>query len=410
MAFRDRFQSRTLDAAWSQAIVLSLTETVSWGILYYAFVALLVPMRNDLGWSEATLTLAYSIGILVSGLAAPLVGLWLDNHSPRNLMITGSLLASILVFAWSRVDNQFIYILIWIGLGLAMSMTLYEPAFVTVTRWFAQDRAKPLLAITIFAGFASTIFLPLTTALESGYGWRSTVQILAILILVLAFLPHLLFLRNPPPRPAPKPTTSASPNAHDGLPLRSALRNSNFWRMTTGFGLQSFASTAVAAFMIAYLLERGDGAGFAAAAAGGIGAAQVVARIFTTIFGRRYSQIVLAAMMLALQTLAVLVLLLWQDKIGVAIAVLLLGAGRGALTLIRPILLADTFGLRYFASISGAQSSILSACGAIAPVSVGIAYGILASYEPIMWTMAALSLTSAIALFSARAPSPSISS
>jgi cyanate permease len=388
-------------AAWSQAIVLSLTETVSWGILYYAFVALLVPMRDDLGWSEATLTLAYSIGILVSGLSAPLVGMWLDHHSSRTLMTGGSLLATGLVFAWSRVDDQRLYILIWIGIGVAMSMTLYEPAFATVTRWFEHDRAKPLLAITIFAGFASTIFLPLTTWLESSVGWRDTVQWLGVMMLVLTFVPHLLFLRDPPHRAAPKPDSDL-PASHDGLPLRDALRHGGFWRMTAGFGLQSFSSTAVAAFMIAYLVERGDSAGFAAAAAGGIGAAQVVARIFTTVFGRRFSQIALAAMMLGLQTAAILVLLLWQDRIGVIVAVLLLGGGRGALTLIRPVLLADIFGLRYFASISGTQSSILVACGAIAPVSVGVAYGVIDSYEPIMWVMAGLALVSAVAMFTAR--------
>jgi cyanate permease len=385
--------------------VLSLTETVSWGILYYAFVALLVPMRNDLGWSEATLTLAYSIGILVSGLSAPLVGMWLDHHSSRTLMTGGSLAATILVFAWSRVENEIAYIMIWIGLGFAMSATLYEPAFATVTRWFTRNRDKPLLAITICAGFASTIFLPLVTWLNANHGWRDTVRILAILLLVLTFLPHLFFLKHPP-APA-RHAAGASPGTIDsGLSLRDALRNSGFWRMTGAFGIQAFSSTSVAAFMIAYLTQRGDSAGFAAAAAGGIGAAQVVARIFTTIFGRRFSQIALASMMLALQTAAIFILILWDSRWGIGLAVLLLGGGRGALTLIRPVLIGETFGLRYFASISGTQSSILVACGAIAPVSVGVAYSLTNDYEPIMWAMGGLAMLSAIAMFTARPTRP----
>ena len=389
------------NVAWSQAITLSLTETVSWGILYYAFVALLVPMRDDLGWSEGTLTLAYSIGMLVSGLAAPLVGMWLDHHGSRQLMTIGSLAATGLVFAWSRVDNQFAYILIWIGIGITMSWTLYEPAFATIARWFAQDRAKPLLAITICAGFASTIFLPLTTWLESNHGWRDTLQVLALTMLFLTFLPHLLFLRNPPKRGEPAADGTVAP-AVDGLTLRDALRNDSFWRMTAAFAVTSFSSTSVAAFMIAFLTERGDGVEFAAVATGAIGAAQVVARIFTTVFGRRFSAITLAAAMLGMQTTAILVLLLWNDRIGVVVAVLLLGGGRGALTLIRPVLLADAFGLRYFASISGTQSSITSVFGAIAPVSVGVAYGFTGNYEPIMWVMAVLAMVSAVMMFTAR--------
>lgn len=393
--------------AWQQAWVLSLTETVSWGILYYAFVALLVPMRDDLGWTEATLTLAYSIGILVSGLSAPLVGLWMDHHSTRLLMTGGSLAATLLTVAWARVDNQVLYIAIWIGLGFAMSAVLYEPAFATLTRWFTRNRDRPLLLVTICAGFASTIFLPLVTWLEGRYGWRDTVMILAGLLFTLTLLPHLFLLKHPPP-PADHPPRDGATTGARGLTLRDATRSPAFWRMTAGFGIQSFASTSVAAFMIAYLTERGDSVEFAAAATGGIGAAQVVARIFTSLFGRRFSQVTLAAIMLAMQTAAILVLLLLRNPVGVILAVLLLGGGRGALTLIRPVLIADAFGLRAFASISGSQSSILSVCGAIAPVSVGVAYGLTDSYTPIMWAMAALATLSALIMFTARPRRPAL--
>ena len=50
---------------------LAVTETISWGILYYAFSVFLVPMQEELGWSPAALTGAYSLALLVSGLAAP---------------------------------------------------------------------------------------------------------------------------------------------------------------------------------------------------------------------------------------------------------------------------------------------------------------------------------------------------
>ena len=60
--------------AWAIAGALSITETVSWGILYYAFAALLAPMRAELGLSTAQLTGAFSLGLLVAGLAGIPVG------------------------------------------------------------------------------------------------------------------------------------------------------------------------------------------------------------------------------------------------------------------------------------------------------------------------------------------------
>ncbi len=67
---------------WTIAGTLALTETVSWGILFYSFSIFITPMREDLGWSQARLTGAYSVALLLSGLAAPLVGRWLDRHGP----------------------------------------------------------------------------------------------------------------------------------------------------------------------------------------------------------------------------------------------------------------------------------------------------------------------------------------
>ena len=72
--------------AWSIVGALSVTETVSWGILYYAFAAFLLPMRDDLGFSTAQLTGAYSLALAVSAAAGIAVGRYLDRHSPRALM------------------------------------------------------------------------------------------------------------------------------------------------------------------------------------------------------------------------------------------------------------------------------------------------------------------------------------
>ena len=76
-------------ARWGIVAALSVTETVSWGILYYAFAVFLVPMQRDLGFSAAELTGAFSLAMLVSGVAGIAVGRYLDRHSPRALMALG---------------------------------------------------------------------------------------------------------------------------------------------------------------------------------------------------------------------------------------------------------------------------------------------------------------------------------
>src|SRR5690606_5518533 len=109
-----------------------LTEITSWGILYYAFSVFLTPIKNSQGWSVAEITGAYSLALLLSGVAAIPVGRWLDRHGPRVLMTIGSVAATALVVAWSRVDSLLGFYLVWAGIGLAMAAVLYEPAFQVV--------------------------------------------------------------------------------------------------------------------------------------------------------------------------------------------------------------------------------------------------------------------------------------
>ena len=82
---------------WTIIWTLAVTETVSWGILFYAFSVFLQPMEEDLGWSRAQLSGAFTLALLVSGLAAPFAGRWIDRRGARALMTFGSCLGASLL-------------------------------------------------------------------------------------------------------------------------------------------------------------------------------------------------------------------------------------------------------------------------------------------------------------------------
>ena len=167
---------------WAIVAVLSVTETVSWGVLYYAFAVFLPSMQRSLGWSKTELTGAFSIALATSALAAFPVGRWLDRHSPRPLMTIGSAGAALLVVAWSQVHDLLVFYLVWIGLGMAMACVLYEAAFIVVTKWFHERRRQALTAVTLVGGFASFVFSPLSSWLIDEQGWRSALVTLAAIL------------------------------------------------------------------------------------------------------------------------------------------------------------------------------------------------------------------------------------
>jgi MFS family permease len=400
---------RTIYYGWIMASTLAVTETASWGILYYAFAVFLAPMQRELPWSTAAITGAYSLALLVAGLAAPFVGRWLDRHGPRALMTAGSIAGSALVFAWSRVHALPAFYLIWLGIGLAMAATLYEPAFATLTRWFVRGRNRAFLLLTVVAGFASTIFLPLANRMIESFGWRGALMILAALLAALTILPHALALRRRPedlgllPDGAPASATAneARPSrpVGDGASLTAALHDPAFWWLAAAFCAGTLTSVAVGVYLIPYLVARGDDPGFAAAVTGLIGAAQVGARVVVTLVGARRPQATLTAGVFALQAVALLVLLLSDAAAGVIAAVLLLGAGRGAVTLLRPGIVADRYGLAHFGAINGALAFFLVGAQALAPIGAGIVATRFGRYDPVLWGLAGVALVAAGAMF-----------
>jgi MFS family permease len=183
---------------WVIVATLFVTETVTWGIVYYGFPVFLRPMEHDLGASRVAVTGAFSVGLGVSALAALPVGRWIDRHGARGVMTAGSCLATLLTFAWARVQSLPALYAVWFGLGVAMAATLYEPAFAAIVSWFTRRRDRALLTVTLAAGLASTIFMPIEAWLLSRVGWRSAVMILAVVLGVITIPMHAVLLRRPP--------------------------------------------------------------------------------------------------------------------------------------------------------------------------------------------------------------------
>jgi MFS family permease len=399
---------------WLLVLTLGVTETISWGILYYAFAVYLAPMQAELGWSRGEMTGAFSVALLVAGLAAIPVGRWLDQHGPRLLMTLGSVAGAGLVLAWSRVASIQQLYLLWAAIGLTMSATLYDPAFATATRWFERDRVRALTLITLMAGFASTIFIPLAGWLVQVQGWRESLVTLAVILAVGTIAPHALVLRRQPQdlglspdgRTSAREQPGPAPTRPPEMAVGQALRQTSFRWLVVAFWLSTLATIAVGIHLLPYLQDRGYDATFAAAVTGLVGAMQVGARLLLAPFSQRgvIKPRVLAAVTLALQPLALLVLLLVRSTPGVFVFVVLFGAQRGLSTLAPPALLADLYGVARYASIAGVLQFAISLAQAAAPVGAGAAYDWLGSYEPILW---ALTLTAALGVVAVLPARPS---
>jgi MFS family permease len=378
---------------WTIVAVLAVTETVSWGILYYAFAVFQVPMQHELGWSKSELTGAFSLALATSALAAVPIGRWFDRHSPRPLMTLGSLAGALLVLGWSQVHDLLLFYLVWIGIGLAMACVLYEAAFTVVTKWFHARRRQALTAVTLMGGFASFVFSPLSNRLIDVQGWRDALITLAIILAASTVPLHALFLRRAPEQADPAGALVPG-DAPAALPDRqvtaaTAIASSAFWYLTAAFVLSSFAISAVAVHLIPYLLEGGRSAGFAALAAGLMGLMQVPGRVVfagaARLLPRRYE----APAVFLLQGAGLAVLAARTSAPAVVVAVCLFGMGNGMATLVRATALADAYGSAFYGSIAGVAATCATGARAVAPVAAAGTYVAFGGYKPLLWLLVA---------------------
>lgn len=156
-----RSMKTPLSPFWHVVGILGCTQIISWGSLYYAFSVVAPDIGRDLGLREELLYGAFSWSLLVAGMVATPVGAVLDRHGGRWVMSGGSVTCGLGLIWLSQCAGAVSYIAAWTLLGLAMSLTLYEAAFATISRKFSEGSLQAISTLTLFGGFASTVFWPL---------------------------------------------------------------------------------------------------------------------------------------------------------------------------------------------------------------------------------------------------------
>jgi MFS family permease len=385
---------------WRIAWALAVTQTVGYGVLYYAFSVFVAPMEAELGWSRAETTGAFSLALLLSGVVAIPVGRYVDQHGARMLMTLGSVAGALLVLAWSSVQTLIGFYLVQAAIGIVMATVFYEVAFTVIAVWFRHRRPQAMLIVTLIAGLASTIFIPLTTYLVDAFGWRDALRILALLLAVGTIPPHALVLRRHPevlnllPDGDTRGARARTPER--SMSPREAFRAPTFWWLSGAFALDRVALIALAVHSVPLLLERGYTPALVAAAAGSIGLMQLAGRVvFAPVAGWVTLPMMTAGVFIA-RAFAFLALLLLPGVAGVWVFAVLFGAANGAVTLARAAMVAELYGAAHYGSISGVMTTLVAVTQTVAPLGVGALHDLSGSYTLPLWLLVGTSLLAAV--------------
>lgn len=340
-----------MTSQWRTIGILACTQIISWGSLYYAFSILAPSIQRELGWDPTLVFGAYSWSLLIAGLVATPIGILLDRHGGQMVMGTGSAVCGIGFALLSMSHSPAVYFGAWTILGLAMGLTLYEAAFATINRRFASAGRQAISTLTLFAGFASTIFWPLTQALNTSVGWRHSYLWFGAVQLLVCLPLHLMLGREQ------SKSAILSHPVRRSHTLAEALRHPAFWKLAMAFSANIFVFSALSVHLIPLLQGMGHSMRVAILISMLIGPMQVAGRILERTIARNTApQIVGKFCFSALPAALGAILLFGVQAWAITCFCILYGLSNGIITIVRGTLPQAMFGSENYGAISGAMA------------------------------------------------------
>jgi hypothetical protein len=340
---------------------LGIAQIISWGTLFYAIGVLGAPMRADVGVSELFLFSCFTAGLVVSALAAPLSGRMVDRRGGRVVLSAGSVLGALAMLVLASAHHGAVVAAGWLIAGAAMAACLYDPAFATLSQHAGDRYRRWVTYLTLWGGFASTVFWPVSKVLLDAVGWRAAFVVYAGLHLCVCLPIHLRMI----PRVEGRARASAGPAQPRATPSHGARLH---W-LTASLALATFVVGVIAVHVIPLLVSAGLTLEQAVVISTLFGPIQVAGRVLEMAFAGRVSAVRSGFAPFVLMVVA-LVALIAVDGFGMAAALAFIaayGVGNGILTIVRGTAPAELFGSEGLGAVLGHLSRATLFARALAP-------------------------------------------
>ncbi len=348
-------------------LLLGVSQIVGYGTFYYSFGVLAADMAREFGWPVSWLFAAFSVALLAGGIIAPMAGRQIDRRGAASAMVWGTLGASLSLVTMAAAPNPAMFVIGLIGTQIAGTYALYDAAFACLVQFGPTQARTRITHLTLIAGFASTIFWPLTSALHDVFSWREVLAGFAALNLLVCLPAHLLLKRLA--------RESAGDAGRDGVravadviepSLTGSTARAGFALLAVGFALCGLVLSAVLAQMVPIIENLGvrDQAVLCAAL---FGPSQVAIRLFSAISITR-SALALTLLSTGFLTAAMLLpLATGASVIGAAAFAMLVGFASGLHSIVRGTLPLHLFGSLGYATRMGQMAMVRLVLTAFAP-------------------------------------------
>jgi MFS family permease len=371
---------------------LGATQIIGYGTLYYCLSILVPDIARDLAVSEQWVYGAFSVALLIGAFAAPLSGKLADRWGAGRVMAVGSVGSAMTLVVTAMSSGATSFAIALALMQIVSAGVLYSTAFTAIVQAGGRRAQTSIVHLTLIAGFASSLFWPLTTWLHGWMSWRDVLFLYAGMHIIVCLPVHVGLSRLTSgavvaARAAPIPSPSTNPSASGAL---------IFALMLLGFAIEGYALSAMLVHMVPLTQALGLGtAGLMIASL--FGPAQVASRLMNLVFGRGLSQTWLAVIAAVLMPIGIVILLSTTPWFaGAVIFAICMGLGSGLTSIVGGTLPLELFGRDGYGSRLGWCTSAKQITSAIAPVVMSLSMAGIGVHGS-LWIVMAAGLAGAMA-------------
>ncbi|MDA0364264.1 MAG: MFS transporter [Chloroflexi bacterium] len=375
------------------------------GVAIFGFGVFIEPMRAELGWSLSAISIGLSLRSFENGLLAPLTGFMVDRVGPRRMALAGVVMLVLGLLLFSQAHSLWVFYAATATMAVGQSVGSFTPFSAAIMRWFSRKRGRAMGLLNSGNG-AGYFVVPLLAALINAIGWRETLILSAIVILVLA-IPLAFVLRDSPEAQGLRP--DGDPIVLDaageevatsggGNTVAEAVRTPAFYLLALAVGSAGAIQIPWIIYQVPHLQNVGFSLQTAAVIGGVYGAVQIGLR-FTVgwigdIVGRR--RLLIASFLLQGAGLLIFANLTADRVWLLPVYYLTFGVGHASWLIMQMAVIADYFGTLRFATLRGLASTLQMPLGVLTPFLAGWSFDRTGSYHLIFTVYAFVAASGAI--------------
>jgi sugar phosphate permease len=402
---------------WYMATAGAASNFLVLGITVFGFGVFIPPMRDELGWTIAQISVAFSLRSFENGLLAPFTGFMVDRLGARRMAFTGlvALVIGLLLFSQSRSLWWFYGASLVMAFG--QSLGSFTPFSAALMNWFTRQRGRAMGLVSTGNG-AGGLAAPVMAAMIVMIGWRET-AIAAALVIGVVGLPLAMTLRDRPepygygPDGVPldqaarqRAARGGPPAGASGMTVAEALRTPAFYLLAMASGLGGAILGTWIVHQIPHLESTGFSLPAAASIAGFYAVFQIAMRFALGWVGDMVGRRPMFVVSFVLIGIGLLVFgrlnpaQLWL----IPVYYLTFATGHATFVVMSQTVVADYFGTRRFATIRGLSHSTAMPLGLIGPVFAGWMFDRTGSYEIAFTVLSSCAIFAAICTLLIRRP------